>query len=122
MEDCDGQGPEDLGVLRELYNQDELYRNIYDPEEAEKAISKAKLLEEENVKLKSQNVEMKRQIGILFQKQRDLLSNIDRKNIKLAKCRRELESFFSKRSFENMTKIHKKRKEEKKSLKKSLKR
>ena len=56
-------------------NLDDLYENIHIPEVAETAISKAKVVEEENVKLKSQTVQLKKQISILSNINLELKNN-----------------------------------------------
>ena len=62
-------------------NLDDLYENIHIPEVAETAISKAKVVEEENVKLKSQTVQLKKQISILSNINLDVSSSLDSKDI-----------------------------------------
>ena len=103
-------------------NLDDLYENIHIPEVAETAISKAKVVEEENVKLKSQTVQLKKQISILsninlelktantnLQKNLNSLVEtsrieINRKKNEISEIRKELDSILRNRAAKNLSK------------------
>ena len=103
-------------------NLDDLYDNIHIPQVAESAISKAKVLEEENLKLKSQTAQLKKQISILSNinselktantnLQRNLNSlvetsriEINRKKNEISEIRKELDSVLRNRAAKNLSK------------------
>ena len=103
-------------------NLDDLYENIHIPQVAETAISKAKVLEEENLKIKSQTAQLKKQISILsninlelktantnLQKNLNSLVEtsrieINRKKNEISEIRKELDSVLRNRAAKNLSK------------------
>jgi len=101
---------------------DDLYGDIYNPEVAESALSKVKLLSSENEKFKGQNTQLKEQISILTRINHDLKSKnqnlekniknlietarveINRKNDQLKNLRAELDNVLFKRAARNINK------------------
>ena len=103
-------------------NLDDLYENIHIPQVAENAISKAKVLEEENIKLKSQTAQLKKQISILSNINSELKTantnlqknlnslvetsriEINRKKNEISEIRKELDSVLRNRAAKNLSK------------------
>ena len=103
-------------------NLDDLYENIHIPEVAESAISKAKVVDEENQKLKSQTAQLKKQISILSNINSELKTantnlqknlnslvetsriEINRKKNEISEIRKELDSVLRNRAAKNLSK------------------
>ena len=102
-------------------NLDDLYEIIHIPQVAETAISKAKVLEEDNMKLKSQTAQLKKQISILSNINSELKTantnlqknlnslvetsriEINRKKNEISEIRKELDSVLRNRAAKNLS-------------------
>ena len=111
----------DTRGVEEAQDLDQLYDNIHIPEVAETAITKAKVLEEENAKMKVQAKQLKEQLAILTTVNRELKEansnlekslhslvetsrvEINRKKAEIARVRKELEESLKARGQRNLS-------------------